>query len=443
MPTNRYRQYVLWVVTAVYMLNLVDRGLMTLLLQPIKEDMHLTDTQMGSLTGVVFGVFYAVMGIPIARWADRGNRASITSLAIGLWGLTVMSSLWVTTYAQLVLSRIAAAVGEAGCKPPTYSLVGDYFPQPAERTRAMSIYWMGSPLAVILSLILGGRLNDLVGWRMTFFLMGIPGLILAVIVKATLREPRLQRQPNAPPPSAPSLGVVLRLMWTRASVRHLSIAVVLVYALSYGLSPWEAAFLSRNHGMGTTELGFWLGLILSIGGITGLVAGGYVANRWFAGNERGQTNASAIAIAAVVPCFVAFLTVPGKYQALMAFMPIAVAFICFFGPIFALLQRLIPAQMRATMLAVIMLVANLIGMGLGPQIVGILSDSLRPAFGNDSLRYAMLTLSFLGIWAAYHFRAAGRTVVPDLVAAAAEESTGQAPPPAELHDRLPQSALSR
>ena len=441
MQGGRYRQYVLWMATAVYMLNLVDRGLMALLLQPIKVDLHLTDTQLGSLTGIVFGVFYALVGIPIARWADRGDRVSITSLAIGLWGLTVMSSLWVTTYAQLVLNRIAAAVGESGCKPPTYSLVGDYFPQAAERTRAMSVYWMGSPLAVILSLMLGGRLNDLVGWRMTFFLMGIPGLILAVVVKATVREPRLQRQSNAAEPSAPPVRAVLRLMWTRASVRHLGIALVLVYALSYGLSPWEAAFLSRNHGMGTTEVGFWLGLILSVGGIGGLLAGGYVANRWFAGNERGQTNVSAVAIAAVVPCFVAFLTVPGKYECLAAFVPIAVAFICFFGPIFALMQRLVPERMRATMLAVIMLVANLIGMGLGPQIVGILSDWLRPALGIDSLRYAMLTLSLLGIWAAYHFRAAGRTVESDL-AAAAEDSVSYSGP-AELHDRLPESALSR
>jgi predicted MFS family arabinose efflux permease len=320
--------------------------------------------------------------------------------------------------------------------------VGDYFPEPAERTRAMSIYWMGSPLAVILSLILGGRLNDLVGWRMTFFLMGIPGLILALVVKATLKEPRLLASSNSARPSAPSIRGVLRLMWTRRAVRHLSIALVLVYALSYGLSPWEAAFLSRNHGMGTAELGFWLGLILSVGGIAGLVVGGYVATRWFAGNERGQANASAAAIAAVVPCFVAFLTVPGKYQALAAFVPIAVTFICFLGPIFALMQRLVPAQMRATMLAVIMLVANLIGMGLGPQIVGILSDWLQPVFGNDSLRYAMLMLSFLGLWAAYHFRAAGTTVARDLEAAAAEDNTGHSPV-AELHDRRPQSGLSR
>ena len=403
----------LWVVTAVYMLNLVDRGLMALLAQPIKQDLHLTDTQLGSLTGLVFGVFYALLGIPIARWADRGDRVSITSLAIGLWGLTVMSSLWVTNYTQLVLCRIAAAVGEAGCKPPTYSLVGDYFPEPVERTRAMSIYWMGSPLAVILSLMLGGRLNDLLGWRLTFFIMGIPGLILALVVKISLQEPR-RRAGVCEVRSRSSVKDVACLLWTCRSARHLSLALILVYALSYGLSPWEAAFLSRNHGMSTSQLGFWLGLILSVGGIAGLIIGGYVANRWFRGNERGQTHASAAATAAVVPCFIAFLSLPGKYTALAAFVPIAVAFICFFGPVFALLQRLVPDHMRATMLAVIMLVANLLGMGLAPQIVGLLSDWLQPMLGIDSLRYAMLALSFLGLWAAYHFWVAGNTVAQDL-----------------------------
>jgi len=418
MLSEAYRRYALLMMTAVYMLNLVDRGLMALLLQPIKVDLHLSDTQLGSLTGIAFGLFYAVLGVPIARWADRGNRVSIASLAIALWGLTVMSCLWVRNYTQLLLSRMAAAVGESGCKPPTYSLVGDYFPTPERRTRAMSVYWMGSPLAVILSLILGGRLNDLFGWRMTFFLMGIPGLILAPVLKLTVREPRQRGELARAQQRAPSMRAVLTLMWSRRSARHLAIALILVYAVSYGLSPWEAVFLSRNHAMGTTELGFWLGLILSVGGIAGLLAGGYAANRWFAGNERGQLNASAIAIAAVVPFLIAFLTVSGKYQALVAFVPVAVAFICFFGPIFALLQRLVPEEMRATMLSIIMLIANLIGMGLGPQVVGILSDCLAPTLGNDSLRYAMVLVSLLGLWAAYHFQAAGLTVMQDLAAAA-------------------------
>src|SRR5688572_23768263 len=166
-----YKRYALVMLTAVYMLNLVDRGLMMLLLQPIKDDLQLSDTQLGFLTGIAFGLFYAILGLPIARWADRGNRVTITSLAIGLWSLTVMACVLVGNFVQLVAARIAAAVGEAGCMPPTYSLLGDYFPGAAERTQAMSVYWMAAPLSALFTFIVGGWLNELYGWRITFFLM--------------------------------------------------------------------------------------------------------------------------------------------------------------------------------------------------------------------------------------------------------------------------------
>lgn len=412
--SRTYRNYVLAILTAVYTLNLVDRGLIGLLLQPIKEDLHLSDTQLGLVTGIVFGLFYALLGLPIARWSDRGNRVLVTALAIGSWGATVMITVLVANYAQLLLARMAAAVGEAGCKPPTYSLVGDYFTTASERTRAMAIYWMGSPIALILSFMLGGWLNQLYGWRMSFFLMGIPGLILAFIVRLTIIEPREGVERNLRKTPVSSLGEVLRTMWVRRSCRHLCIAVILVYAISYGLSPWCAAFLMRSHHLSAVKVGFWLGLILSLGGIAGLLLGGYVANRWFSGDERGQLRLSAIVTAAVVPSLMSFLLLPRTEEALLSYVPVAMTFIFFMGPVFALLQRLVPADTRATVLSIVMLLANLIGMGAGPQLVGILSDRLTPALGTDSLRYAMLTLSLVGIWAAWHFWVAGRTVAQDL-----------------------------
>lgn len=410
------RRYGLAVMTAVYTLNLVDRGLIHLLLQPIKEDLQLSDTQLGLVTGIAFALFYATMGVPIARWADRGDRVTITSLAIGLWGLTVMACLFVTNYAQLVLARIAAAVGEAGCKPPTYSLVGDYFPQPAERTRAMSIYWLGGPLAVIISFIGGGWLNELYGWRVTFFLMGIPGLVLAVIVKLTVVEPRIAaRGDGANVRAAPSLKAVLYTLWHQRSSRHLTIALTLLYTMGSGLSPWYAAFMIRSHGMGTAELGVWLGLIFGLGGIAGTLLGGYVATRWFADNVRGQMRISAVAVALHLPCFLAFVTLPEKHQALLSLAPLIASFSFFMGPTYALMQRLVPDEMRATVLAVVLLVVNLIGLGIGPWIVGVLSDLLMPKFGSESLRYAMLLMSLVALWSAYHFWRVGRTASEDLL----------------------------
>lgn len=375
-----YKTYGLALMTTVWAVSCVDRNLMMLLMQPIKQDLQLTDTQLGFLTGIAFAAFYATAGIGIARWADRGNRVTVTSLAIGSWSLTVMACVLVGSYVQLVFARIAAAVGEAGCNPPTYSLIGDYFPESAERARAMAIYMTAGPLASLGSFVLGGWLNDRYGWRMTFLLMSIPGLVLAAIVRLTLIEPRRQRslaQADQVRP-LPSMKQVLATLWHRQSLRHLSIALILLVTLAMGMAQWYAAFLMRSHGMRTSELGVWLGLVFGLGGMTGVLTGGYVAARWFANNEAAQMRLSAAAVASLVVFYVAFLTVPDQHQALIILVPLMVTIYFFTGPTYALMQRLVPDGMRATMMAVIMLLANLIGMGIGPQLVGVLSDALAP-----------------------------------------------------------------
>lgn len=423
-----YRRYGLAVMTAVYTLNLIDRGVMMLLLQPIKEDLQLSDSQLGLVTGIAFGVFYATLGLPIARWADRGNRVTITSLAIGIWGMTAMAALAVTNFAHLLLLRIAAAVGEAGCKPPTYSLLGDYFPAPAERSRAVAIYFAGGPLSALVSFMVGGWLNEQYGWRMTFLLMGIPGLLLAVLVKLTLIEPRPSaKKVHATQPPMPPLREVLAVLWYSRTCRHLTIALILLFTMGMGLGPWKASFMMRSHGMNTAELGIWLGLINGLGGAAGVLLGGYVAGRWFANKESQQMIMSALTIAAMAPFFVAFLTLDDPHHALIALVPYHLTLGVFMGPTYALLQRLVPDQMRATTLSAVMLLANLIGMGVGPQLVGVLSDLLAPAVGRDALRYAMLCMSFISIWSAYHFWQVSRTVKDDLAARARTQTDAYAP----------------
>ena len=415
MFSKAYRRYVLGTLTVVYTLNIADRGLIGLLLQPIKEDLHLSDTQLGFLTGIAYALFYSTLGLPIARWADRGDRVTITSIAIGLWGGTLMLCLFVSNFVQLMFARIGAAIGEAGCMPPIYSLVGDYFPGSAERTRAMTIYMLASPLSVLVSFGIGGWLNEIYGWRVTFFLMGIPGLLLAALVKMTIAEPRTRvKVAQHDQRQLPRIASVLGTLWDQRSSRHLSVAIILLWMLGHGLNPWYAAFMMRSHGMGTAELGAWLGFIFTFGGLAGVLLSGYVAARWFAHDERGQMRLSAAVIASMVPCYVLFLLLPQKEHALLALVPVNAAFNFFLGPTFALMQRLVVDEMRATTLAVMMLLANLIGMGIGPQVVGILSDMLMPNLGSSSLRYAMLTMSFVALWAAYHFWQVGRTVAEDL-----------------------------
>jgi predicted MFS family arabinose efflux permease len=426
MSNKLYRRYVLGVLTLVFALNFLDRNLLSLLLQPIKEDLNLSDTQLGFLTGISFAMFYAALGLPIARWADRGNRVTITSVAIAVWGVTVMSCLFVTNFAQLMLARIAAGVGESGCMPPTYSLVGDYFPAPGSRTRAMAIYMMAGPLSALISFIAGGWLSEIYGWRITFFVAGIPGLLVACLVKMTISEPRMQVNHLLGGPQRRFLHIsdLIRTLWDQKSSRHLIVAIILIFTMGFGMNPWYAAFMMRSHGMRTAEVGVWLGLIFGIGGVAGNVLGGYVAGRWFAHDEQRQMRWSAVMIASLVPFFVLFLFLPEKHQALAVLLPLLVVFNFFLGPTFALMQRLVVDEMRATTLALVMLLANLIGMGIGPQLVGLLSDLLMPALGVDSLRYAMLAVSFVALWAAYHFWQVGRTVKEDLVEVARSAEAG-------------------
>lgn len=388
----------------------------------------MSDTQLGFLTGIAFGLFYATLGLPIARYADRGNRATITSIAIGMWGLTVMSCLFVTNFIQLVLARIAAAVGEAGCMPPTYSLLGDYFPGAAERTRSMAIYMLASPVSALVSFAAGGWLNERFGWRYTFFLMGVPALLVAALVKMTIGEPRMHTSGvQTVGQGPPRLAVVLEALWRMRSLRHLSIALILILTMGFGLAPWYAAFMIRSHGMKTAELGVWLGLIFGVAGVSGIALGGYAVGRWFSHNERTQLRLIALLIAMLVPCYVSFLLLPLTYQALTALVPLVVVCNFFLGPTFALMQRLVVDEMRATTLAAVMLLANLIGMGLGPQVVGVLSDQLMPVLGSDSLRYAMLVMSLVAFWAAYHFWQVSRTIQEDLASLSLRAGPGSNP----------------
>lgn len=438
MFSKSYKRYVLGTLTLVFSLSSVDLNLMALLGQPIKEEMRLSDSQLGFLTGIAFALFYATLGLPVARWVDRGgNRPLLTSMAIGVWGVTLMACLFVTNFLQLVVARVAAGVGGSGCQPATYSLLGDYFPAPSERMRAMTIYQLAGPLPVLVSFILGGWINENYGWRAAFFMMGIPGLLVAALVKATITEPRLLvNHTRGLERQHPRAADILLMLWQQRSSRHLSIAIIFFFIVGLGMGPWFAAFMMRSHSIGTAALGVWMGLICGIGGIVGVLLGGYVAERWFADNERGQMRLCGAMMVCLVPCYGLLLFLPEKKHALIAFVPLVVAGNFIFGPAFALLQRLVVDEMRAITLAVVMLLANLIGMGIGPQIVGIVSDALMPFVGRDSLRYAMMSMSLVALIAAYHFWRASTTVKQELLVVAHRASLNTAAGGGDVYGRV-------
>lgn len=423
-----YKRYVLVMLSLACMLSYLDSCLIALLLQSIKGDLGLSDTQLGVLTGIATGLFYATLGVPMSRLADRSNRSTITAIALGVWGLVVMAHVFVTSFVQLLTVRMAVAVGDAGVRPPTYSLLGDYFPEPAERAMAMAVYWSAGSVAALISYAAGGWLNDVYGWRTTLLLMSIPGFVIALLVKLTVVDPRssLVRGSDAQAELLPLKHVWL-VMWHRRSTRHLTLAMIAFQMMLVGLTPWFASFLIRSHGMTTGDLGIWLGVISGCGGLAGGLLGGYVAGRWFADDERAQLRLSAIMVACLAPCAALFLLLPQRSHALAALVPFMIMLSFFSGPTFALLQRLVEERMRATSLAIIMLLSTLIGVGLGPLIVGVVSDVLAPALGAESLRYSMLMASLVAFWSASHFWLAGRTVREDLRAMAESGQPGHAP----------------
>ena len=407
-----YKYYLLALLTVVAVFSYLDRYVLSLLLEPIKQDFQLSDSELGLVTGFAFALFYAVVGIPLARWADRGNRNTVVFVTTALWSAMVVLCGLVGNFTQLLLVRVGIAVGEAGCLPPAQSLIADYFGR-AERARAMGIYWMCAPIATIIGYFGGGWLAESVGWRMTFIVMGLPGILLAILAKLSLREPRL-KQKSRLVVEHPSFKEVLNTLWRQRTFRHIVTAFCVSYFFGMGVFIWMPTFFIRSHGLETGELGIWLALTFGGGALFGTYLGGMLASRYASGREAIQLKAVAVAFVLGGLLSVMVYLSPNKYHAL-AYMAIS-AIIGTLGtaPIFSAIQSLVNDRMRSVALAIIFLVSNLIGFGLGPLAVGVLSDLLVPTFGQESLRYALTLFSPGYLWVAYYYWKAGDTIEADI-----------------------------
>jgi MFS family permease len=434
MNERSYRGYLLLVLLVILACNSVDRLALGLLLQSIKADLHLSDTQLGVLTGIAFALFYSAMGVPIARWADRGNRVVVIATTTALWSVAVALCGFAGSFAQLLLIRVGVAVGEAGCIPPAHSLIADFY-QRSERPKAVAIYMLGGPLSVLVGYFLAGWLNEFYGWRTTFIILGLPGVALAVLAGATLREPRRSKAaprviasgletvrtiPAAAAPATdeapPSVFAVCTELWKNVTFRHLLFCFSVLSFFGAGIGNWQPAFFIRSYGLETGALGTWLAMIVGVAGVLGTYFGGDLASRLGANNERLQLAA----IAGVYCCFAVISTFiylsPNHYVAFAFTSLSTLAGTLSSGPIFATIQTLVPNRMRAVSLALVYLFANLVGMGLGPLAVGALSDVFRSWAGEESLRYALLAMCPGYLWAGWHAWRASATVTGDLEA---------------------------
>ena len=410
MKGRSYRTYLVTLLAIILAFNYVDRLFLALALQDIKADFRLTDSQLGLLSGIAFALFYSLMGVPIARLADRSNRAKIITVTTLLWSVAVALCGLVQSFVQLLSTRVLVAVGEAGCIPPAHSLIADYFSR-SERAKAVAHYMLGVPLSVLIGYFVAGWLNQFYGWRLTFVTLSIPGIVLALIAGWSLQEPR--NRVGASPTRPLSVHVMAKSLWRNRTFRHLVLGYAVLYFFTYGIGQWQPAFFIRSYGLKTGELGTWFGIIYGVGGLIGTYWGGWLATRYASGNERLQLRGVAVAYCGLsILTFLTYLS-PTAYVAFPLMAVAAIGVYTTTGPLFATIQTLVPDPMRATAVAVIYLFANLVGMGLGPLAAGVLSEALQPVAGQESLRYALLLLCPGYLWGAWHLWWASGTVEAD------------------------------
>lgn len=413
-----YRYYLLFLLLLIFAFSHVDRLALGLLLQHIGADLDLTDTQLGLLGGIAFALFYSVMGIPIARWADRGNRVTIIAITTALWSVGACVYGIAGNFWQLLLIRIGVAMGKSGVVPPAQSLIAHHFTR-AERPRAMAIYLVGGPLSAVMGYSVAGWLNELYGWRITFMLLSLPGVCLAMLAWFTLREPRVQTPAAVPTAIAqPSLTAVCVILWSNRTFRRMLFCFALSFFSSYGMAQWQPAFFARSYGLQTVELGAWFTAIYGVGGVIGTYWGGAWASRYAGDDERQQLRMMGLVYLTfgIVAACVYLSPSSGLALVLMGLSTVGLSIVS--GPFFAAIPMLVPREMRATAMALVLLVANFIGMGLGPLAAGILSDLFRPWAGEESLRCALLVLSPGYLACAWHLWRGSETVTADLEAEA-------------------------
>lgn len=429
----RYRNYALGVLFLGYVVNFVDRSILSILLEPIKHDLLLNDTQLGLLGGLAFAVFYTTLGIPIAALADRSNRVRILSIAMIVWSAMTALCGFAQNFLMLLLARIGVGVGEAGASPPSHSLISDYFPVETRAT-ALSIYALGIPFGSMVGNYVGGWGADTLGWRDTFILVGLPGIFVALLIWFTLREPprgmsdaqRLNVKDDTP---APNVKQVLSLLWGRVSFKHLSFAAGLHAFVGYGAGTWNAPFLLRNHNMDATEVGTWLAAISGIGAI-GTFFGGYLGDKLSDryDDRRWYMWVCGYSTIIMVPFqLVAYLS--GYFWAVIPSLAmVAILGGMYLGPSFAMTQGLVTLRMRAVASAILLFMLNIIGMGLGPFLVGVASDLIEPIVNSDalSLRYALCLAVLVNVWAAIHYFIGAQSLRQDLEAT---EALNAAPNP--------------
>jgi len=413
---SRHKWYALGVLFLIGSFNYIDRQSLAILQIPIKRDLGLSDTELGALTGLAFALLYSTLALPIARLADRSKRTLLIAAALGIWSLMTAASGLAISFLTLTLLRMGVAFGEAGCVPATHSLISDYFAR-KQRATAIGIWTLSFPLGTMLGFVAGGWLSTAFNWRAAFMILGIGGLCLLPPVLLTLREPqRGATDPAGVSVQQPSWRAAVRTLWSLRAFRHATLAGALVDYTLYATLNWNAPFYNRVFGLSTNEIAGHLALLSGLGGGLGVYLGGVVADRLARRDARWYMWVPALAAIVAVPLMLLqYFTHNPALSLLAGFLP-ATLLSSFLAPLVATAQSLVSANLRAFTSAVLVLLVNIVGLGLGPLVTGMLSDFLVSTYGltHDSLRYAIAASAVFAVWGAAHFARAGHFLRDEL-----------------------------
>jgi predicted MFS family arabinose efflux permease len=405
-PSPAKARVVLAMLLLVYIFNFLDRQILGILAGPIKADLHLTDAQFGAIGGLAFALLYSVLGVPLAVLADRTTRSGVIAGALVVWSAFTALCGVATSYGQLFLFRLGVGVGEAGGAAPSYALISDYFP-PERRARALAIYSMGVPLGLAGGVLLGGYLAQLVEWRTAFLTVGIAGIAIAPLFRWLVRDlphPAVLAAEKVHPRE------VFAILFRKPAFWLLAFAAGCSSLCGYGLALWTPSVLIRSYGFDLITTGQFLGSLLLIGGATGVFVGGALADRLGRRDRAWYAWLPAIAWTITVPTFAAGLLSPNPWVAWPLLLIPNALNIFWLGPISAAVQHLVPARMRATAGGSFLLINNLLGLGVGPLLMGTISDRLKGSYGIDSLRNAAVACLAFYALAAVLGLVAGRFV---------------------------------
>ncbi|MFD1625964.1 spinster family MFS transporter [Azospirillum griseum] len=410
--------YVLALLAVVWAINFFDRNILNALLEPIKRDLGVSDTMLGFMSGFGFVILHVAMSVPIARLADRIGRVPVISTGLAVWSLMTALSGFATSATQLLIARSVVGIAEASNGGPTQALLSDYFPA-ERRAQAMSVLSIATFVGIFLAFALGGYVNQHYGWQTAFFVAGVPGLLVAVVVRLTVRD-RMAARPttNGTETDLPSFGETLRFLAAQRTYVLVAIALCFAAFCNAVIVSWSSALLQRVHHLSTAEAGMIIGPIMGLSGIGGGLAGAVILNRLCRRDIRWMVWAPCLAFLVSIPAMVAFCLSNDRSVTYAALVLTAVFAGFAIGPTAAAVQSTAKTRMRALGGAIALALSNLFGWGLGPLVVGVLNDALHPTFGDQAIRYAMLVGAVSMIGGAVIYSLAARSIRADVAACA-------------------------